>query len=161
MLLPVRTAAHQLPSSASDLRLCNRYYSNKHTHISLVPLCSIEIMSRILAIASRATRLQQQSLVGSSFRPHAANRANCFASAHQQDRAWVDMRLHEYHEQGGFGVTHNTVSRRRPHKHVRKGGSEGGSEGAREGRGEGRAGGREVGMGREGSGDWKGGREGD
>ena len=24
---------------------------------------------------------------------------------------WVEMRLHEPHEEGGFGVTHNTVSR--------------------------------------------------
>ena len=29
----------------------------------------------------------------------------------RQDRAWVDMVLHLPHEHGGFGVTHNTVSR--------------------------------------------------
>jgi hypothetical protein len=29
----------------------------------------------------------------------------------QQDRAWVDMRLHESHEEGGFGVSHNTITR--------------------------------------------------
>ncbi len=28
-----------------------------------------------------------------------------------QDRAWVDMRLHESHEEGGFGVSHNTITR--------------------------------------------------
>ena len=28
-----------------------------------------------------------------------------------QDRAWVDMRLHESHNEGGFGVPNNTISR--------------------------------------------------
>jgi len=28
-----------------------------------------------------------------------------------QDRAWVDMQLHESHEEGGFGVSHNTITR--------------------------------------------------
>ena len=28
-----------------------------------------------------------------------------------QDRAWVDMRLHESHDEGGFGVPNNTISR--------------------------------------------------
>jgi hypothetical protein len=28
-----------------------------------------------------------------------------------QDRAWVDMRLHESHEEGGFGVSNNTITR--------------------------------------------------
>ena len=30
----------------------------------------------------------------------------------QQDRAWVDMRLYESHDEG-FGVPNNTISRRR------------------------------------------------
>ena len=34
-----------------------------------------------------------------------------YTSWTQQDRAWVDMVLHLPHEQGGFGVTNNTVSR--------------------------------------------------
>jgi len=34
-----------------------------------------------------------------------------YKSFNQQDRAWVDMRLHESYEEGGFGVTLNTVSR--------------------------------------------------
>jgi len=29
----------------------------------------------------------------------------------QQDRAWVDMRLHESYDEGGFGVSHNTITR--------------------------------------------------
>jgi hypothetical protein len=29
----------------------------------------------------------------------------------QQDRAWVDMRLHESHDEGGFGVPNNTITR--------------------------------------------------
>jgi hypothetical protein len=29
----------------------------------------------------------------------------------QQDRAWVDMRLHESHDEGSFGVPNNTISR--------------------------------------------------
>jgi hypothetical protein len=29
----------------------------------------------------------------------------------QQDRAWVDMRLRESHDEGGFGVPNNTISR--------------------------------------------------
>ena len=29
----------------------------------------------------------------------------------RQDRAWVDMRLHESHEEGGFGVSNNTITR--------------------------------------------------
>jgi len=28
-----------------------------------------------------------------------------------QDSAWVDMRLHESHNEGGFGVPNNTISR--------------------------------------------------
>ena len=28
-----------------------------------------------------------------------------------QDRAWVDMRLHESHDEGGFGFPNNTISR--------------------------------------------------
>ena len=36
---------------------------------------------------------------------------NAYKSFNQQDRAWLDMRLHESHEVGGFGVTHKTVSR--------------------------------------------------
>jgi hypothetical protein len=27
-----------------------------------------------------------------------------------QDRAWVDMRLHESHEEGGFGVSNNAIT---------------------------------------------------
>jgi hypothetical protein len=30
----------------------------------------------------------------------------------QQDRAWVDMRLHESHDEGGFGIPNNTITRR-------------------------------------------------
>ena len=30
----------------------------------------------------------------------------------QQDRAWVDMRLHESRDEGGFGVPNNTITRR-------------------------------------------------
>jgi hypothetical protein len=30
---------------------------------------------------------------------------------HQHDRAWVDMRLHESHDDGGFGVSNNTITR--------------------------------------------------
>ena len=30
----------------------------------------------------------------------------------QQDRAWVDMRLHESHDEGGFGIPNNTFTRR-------------------------------------------------
>ena len=29
----------------------------------------------------------------------------------QHDRAWVDMRLHESHDDGGFGVSNNTITR--------------------------------------------------
>jgi hypothetical protein len=29
----------------------------------------------------------------------------------QQDSVWVDMRLHESHDEGGFGVPNNTISR--------------------------------------------------
>jgi hypothetical protein len=29
----------------------------------------------------------------------------------QHDRAWVDMRLHESHDDGGFGVSSNTITR--------------------------------------------------
>jgi hypothetical protein len=29
----------------------------------------------------------------------------------QQDRAWVDMRLHESHDEGGFSVPHNVITR--------------------------------------------------
>jgi len=29
----------------------------------------------------------------------------------QQDRAWVDMRIHESHDEGGFGVSNNTITR--------------------------------------------------
>jgi len=29
----------------------------------------------------------------------------------QQDHAWVDMRLHESHDEGGFGVPNNTITR--------------------------------------------------
>ena len=36
---------------------------------------------------------------------------NAYRTWTQQDRAWVDMVLHLPHEHGGFGVTHNTVSR--------------------------------------------------
>jgi hypothetical protein len=28
-----------------------------------------------------------------------------------RDRAWVDMRLHESHDEGGFGVSNNTITR--------------------------------------------------
>jgi hypothetical protein len=30
----------------------------------------------------------------------------------QQDSAWVDMRLHESHDEGGFGILNNTITRR-------------------------------------------------
>jgi hypothetical protein len=33
-----------------------------------------------------------------------------YNSFNHQVRAWVDMCWHESHEEGGFGVTHNTVS---------------------------------------------------
>jgi hypothetical protein len=31
--------------------------------------------------------------------------------AAEHDRAWVDMRLHESHDDGGFGVSNNTIIR--------------------------------------------------
>ena len=37
---------------------------------------------------------------------------DAYKSWNQQDRAWVDMRLHESHDEGGFGVPNNTITRR-------------------------------------------------
>ena len=36
---------------------------------------------------------------------------DAYKTWNQQDRAWVDMRLHESHDEGGFGVPNNTISR--------------------------------------------------
>jgi hypothetical protein len=36
---------------------------------------------------------------------------DAFKTCNQQDRAWVDMRLHESHDEGGFGVSNNTITR--------------------------------------------------
>jgi uncharacterized protein YecT (DUF1311 family) len=36
---------------------------------------------------------------------------DAYKTLNQQDRAWVDMRLHESHDEGGFGVPNNTISR--------------------------------------------------
>jgi hypothetical protein len=36
---------------------------------------------------------------------------NAYKTWNQQDRAWVDMRLHESHDEGGFGVSNNTITR--------------------------------------------------
>ena len=35
----------------------------------------------------------------------------------QQDRAWVDMRLHESHDEGGFGIANNTITQTRGRVH--------------------------------------------
>ena len=37
---------------------------------------------------------------------------DAYKTWNQQDRAWVDMRLHESHDEGGFGITNNTITRR-------------------------------------------------
>jgi hypothetical protein len=37
---------------------------------------------------------------------------DAYKTWNQQDRAWVDMRLHESHDEGGFGVPNNTITRR-------------------------------------------------
>jgi hypothetical protein len=34
---------------------------------------------------------------------------DAYKTWNQQDRAWVDMRLHESHDEGGFGVSNNTI----------------------------------------------------
>ncbi len=36
---------------------------------------------------------------------------DAYKTCNQQDRAWVDMRLHESHDEGGFGVSNNTITR--------------------------------------------------
>jgi hypothetical protein len=36
---------------------------------------------------------------------------DAYKTWHQQDRAWVDMRFHESHDEGGFGVTNNVITR--------------------------------------------------
>jgi hypothetical protein len=36
---------------------------------------------------------------------------DAYKTWHQQDRAWVDMHLHESHDEGGFGVTNNVITR--------------------------------------------------
>jgi hypothetical protein len=36
---------------------------------------------------------------------------DAYKTCNQQDRAWVDMRFHESHDEGGFGVTNNTITR--------------------------------------------------
>jgi hypothetical protein len=36
---------------------------------------------------------------------------DAYKTWNQQDRAWVDMRLHESHDAGGFGVSNNTITR--------------------------------------------------
>ena len=36
---------------------------------------------------------------------------DAYNTSNQQDRAWVDMRLHESHDKGGFGVSNNTITR--------------------------------------------------
>jgi hypothetical protein len=36
---------------------------------------------------------------------------DAYKTWNQQDRAWVDMRLHESHGEGGFGVSNNTIIR--------------------------------------------------
>jgi len=35
---------------------------------------------------------------------------DAYKTWNQQDRAWVDMRLHESHDEGGFGVPNNTIT---------------------------------------------------
>jgi hypothetical protein len=37
---------------------------------------------------------------------------DAYKTWNQQDHAWVDMRLHELHDEGGFGVKKNTITRR-------------------------------------------------
>jgi hypothetical protein len=37
---------------------------------------------------------------------------DAYKTWNQQDRAWVDMRVHESHDEGGFGVSNNTIARR-------------------------------------------------
>jgi len=37
---------------------------------------------------------------------------DAYKAWNQQDRAWVDMRLHESHDEGGFGVPNNTITRK-------------------------------------------------
>jgi hypothetical protein len=36
---------------------------------------------------------------------------DAYKTWNQQDRAWVDMRLQESHDEGGFGVSNNTITR--------------------------------------------------
>ena len=37
---------------------------------------------------------------------------DAYKTWNQQDRAWVDMHLHESHDEGGFGVPNNTITRK-------------------------------------------------
>jgi len=37
---------------------------------------------------------------------------DAYKTWNQQDRAWVDMRLHESHDEGEFGIPKNTITRR-------------------------------------------------
>jgi hypothetical protein len=36
---------------------------------------------------------------------------DAYRTLNQQDRAWVDMRLHESYDEGGFGIPNNTITR--------------------------------------------------
>jgi hypothetical protein len=36
---------------------------------------------------------------------------DAYNTFNQQDRAWVDMRLHESQDEGGFGIPNNTITR--------------------------------------------------
>jgi hypothetical protein len=37
---------------------------------------------------------------------------DAYKTWNQQDHAWVDMRLHESHDEVGFGIPNNTITRR-------------------------------------------------
>ena len=37
---------------------------------------------------------------------------DAYKTWNKQDRAWVDMRLHESQDEGGFGIPNNTITRR-------------------------------------------------
>jgi hypothetical protein len=72
-------------------------------HYHLLRFC----MATRLQYLNGHVQLENQNAPASVVPNMSTTRCLC---RNKQDRAWVDMRLHEFQEEGGFGDTHNTVS---------------------------------------------------
>jgi hypothetical protein len=83
-------------------------------HYQLIRFCQATRLQRangqIILVNQNVLQKQHVNHHIASALPKKGTR-DAYKTWNQQDHAWVDMRLHESHDEGGFCVSNNTITR--------------------------------------------------